>query len=302
MFLWRTEIMTNSIRIQHYVPRFYLQNFSNKQRDAFLINCFDKTSQKIFRVNIENVAAESSFYDTDKYTNQLVEKSLGRHESEFNEAHRKLLKVKNYRALKKKEMTSLLFFMSSQEIRTREMRESLKDMVQQIHKRLSRERLSDGLREQIEEARTDAAIKDLHVRVLVQDVPKFVAIMAQMKWVLMQNRTSMPFWTSDHPVNRFNPVVHKPYGSLGLVKTGINIYFPLSPSLVLCLCDPIFYRMLPDKVDVTNEAEATFQHHLQETYSTRHLFSPTNDFALAKKMISENADLGDVTRKRHDVT
>ena len=59
-----------------------------------------------------------------------------------------MLKVKNYRALKKKERTSLLFFMSSQEIRTREMRESLKDMVQQIHKRLSRERLSDDLREQ----------------------------------------------------------------------------------------------------------------------------------------------------------
>src|SRR5438445_6655488 len=203
MFLWRTEIMTNSIRIQHYVPRFYLQNFSNKQRDAFLVNCFDKTSQKIFRVNIENVAAERYFYDTDKYTNQLVEKSLGRHESEFNAAYQKMMKVKNYRALKKKERTSLLFFMSSQEIRTREMRESLKDMVQQIHKRLLRERLSDHLREQIEEAGTDAAIKDLHVKVLVEDVPKIVAIMAQMKWVLMQNRTNMPFWTSDHPVNRF---------------------------------------------------------------------------------------------------
>ena len=87
-----------------------------------------------------------------------------------------------------------------------------------------------------------------------------------------------------------------------MVKTGINIYFPLSPSLVLCLCDPLFYRMLPDKVDVTDEEEVIFQNHLQVNYSTRHLFSPTNDFALAKKMISESPDLGDVTRKRHDVT
>src|SRR2546422_10008335 len=108
MFLWRTEIMTNSIRIQHYVPRFYLQNLSNKQRDAFLVNCFDKTSQKIFRVNIENVAAEGYFYDKGKHTNQLREKALGTHESEFNAAYQKMLKVKNYRAVKQEERTSRL--------------------------------------------------------------------------------------------------------------------------------------------------------------------------------------------------
>jgi hypothetical protein len=86
-----------------------------------------------------------------------------------------------------------------------------------------------------------------------------------------------------------------------LVKRGINVYFPLRPSLVLCLLDPTTYRMLPDKVDVTDTEEVVFQNHLQVNFSTRHVFSMADDFSLATKMIIDNPELGNVKRQRHDL-
>ena len=70
--------MAQIVKIQHYVPRLYLRNFSAINKDECYIFCFDKVEEKVFRVNTENIAAESYFYDTDKGKNQIIEKALGR--------------------------------------------------------------------------------------------------------------------------------------------------------------------------------------------------------------------------------
>lgn len=44
------------------------------------------------------------------------------------------------------------------------------------------------------------------------------------------------FWTSDNPVVKYNP-----YGNLGLIIDGIQLFFPLSPKFSLCILDPFCY-------------------------------------------------------------
>jgi len=290
--------MAQKIRIQHYVPRFYLRNFAVKRGGGYAIRCFDKATQRAFEVSIDKVGAEKYFYDSNEDVEQQVEKTLGMYESLFNDAYRKLLKFRNFRLLKKLERKAIVFFVASQEIRTREMREDIRDMIKQIEERLSKERMTEELRKEIQEAGREESIKSLHLKILTNDVPKFADIMGRMKWILLVNRTDKPLWTSDHPVGRYNPVDHGPYGSLGLLSQGINIYFPLSTALSLCLCDPITYRSLPDKVDLTTENNVIFQNHLQVKFSTRHVFSVGDDFSLARNMVKDHPDLGNLKRQR----
>jgi hypothetical protein len=50
----------SKVKFQHYVPRFYLQNFTAEDG---LLWVLDKTDYKIFRVSPINVAGEKYFYD-----------------------------------------------------------------------------------------------------------------------------------------------------------------------------------------------------------------------------------------------
>jgi hypothetical protein len=52
-------------KIQHYVPRFYLKNFSKKKKGEFFLNCFDKSDQRQFEENIRKIGSEKYFYDVD---------------------------------------------------------------------------------------------------------------------------------------------------------------------------------------------------------------------------------------------
>jgi len=45
---------------QHYVPQFYLKNFSADDKTIWV---YDKSSKKSFRTGVANIAAERFFYD-----------------------------------------------------------------------------------------------------------------------------------------------------------------------------------------------------------------------------------------------
>jgi hypothetical protein len=51
------------VKLQHYVPQFYLKNFASKNKKTYSINCFDKINEKQFTSNVTNIACESYFYD-----------------------------------------------------------------------------------------------------------------------------------------------------------------------------------------------------------------------------------------------
>ncbi len=122
-----------------------------------------------------------------------------------------------------------------------------------------------------------------------------------MKLSLFKNRTERPFWTSDHPVNRYNQIDARPHGNLGLQSKGITMYFPLTPKLSLCLCDPNVYGWLPSKYEIVDAENVMHQNSLQVYYSTRYVFSDSKDFSFAEKITRENPLLKNIDRKRLSV-
>jgi hypothetical protein len=47
---------------QHYVPRVYLKNFSQKRKKDFMIDVFDKHKQSYFKTNIKGICTEKELY------------------------------------------------------------------------------------------------------------------------------------------------------------------------------------------------------------------------------------------------
>ena len=292
--------MTQIVKIQHYVPRLYLRNFSAINKDKCYIFCFDKVEEKVFRVKTENVAAESYFYDMDKGKNQIIEKALGRLESIFNQAYNKLLQTENLDSLSNPEKAAIAYFVAVQELRTREFRDSIKNMTRQLRERLSGYKMTEAFKKQLDSVQGEKFAKVMQLDFLIDKAPRFAKIIGAMKWIFLLNETELPYWLSDHPINRHNDIDQSPYGNLGLASIGIQMYFPLSTRVSLLFCDPALFRILPKKLSV-KEDNVIFQNHLQVKWSTRHVFSINDDFSLARQMIAEHPELKDIKRQRFSV-
>jgi hypothetical protein len=174
-------------------------------------------------------------------------------------------------------------------------------LARQLDKRLSGQKLSADLKRQLETIKDEKFLKSIQAKFLIEDASRYAKIMGAMKWILLINQTKLPYWSSDHPINRHNDIDHSPYGSLGLASKGIQIYFPLSTKVNLLLCDPFLFGFLPKKLLVTNEDNIIFQNYLQVLWSTRHIFSINDNFDLAKQIISEHPELKDINRPRFSV-
>jgi len=291
--------MTNKIKLEHYVPQFYLRNFSIKNYGKN-VYCFDKHTSSKFIADIGNIACEKHFYDFPKGS-QSIEKNMAKIESALAVAYRKLVSSKDLYSLNWDERISMATLVAIQEIRTKEMREFLRDMIRQFTAKLSKHKLSKEIRMQLERINSAEYPREFQIR-MFKSVKEFSDIILSMKWILIENKTETLYWTSDHPINRFNPIKSQPpLGNLGYLSRGIQIFFPLTPRLSLCLCDLVEYFDYPEKIKTDNVDNIIFQNHLQLRWSTRFIFSQDDDFSLAEKILKEEPSLKRIDRKRISV-
>lgn len=169
------------------------------------------------------------------------------------------------------------------------------------------------------------AQKAMHAGLMSDAASNFSPLLADKDWVLLKTTPSAPFLVGDHPLTMANQVDHAPRGNLGLAVTGIELYFPLTPTLALAMwCRSIQenllkkFRQLDRLVDVAPNVAAqyidawkdgitiveaiqrgtplesqpdnvTYFNSLQIAFAERFLFSCNGDFSLAEEMIRDNA-------------
>lgn len=302
--------MTQKIKLQHYVPRFYLQSFGAQGGDANPY-CFDKSECKSFKG--KNIACESYFYDISEDGDQVVETGFSYLESLFKYSYDKLVSTQDLCRLNSEEKKVMAYFVATQLVRTKENREAYRDFYRQVIETLSKGNLPKESREQLklqfaiteeevalQSSVTEEELKTVHIGML-QFVPYCVDKFSRMKWVLNINSFTMPYWSSDNPVTRSNPIDHWPYNSVSLSRKGIQVHLPLSPVLSLCICDPVMYNYLPSNFEITDVQSVKSANYLQVYWSTRYVFSNKNDFSFAEAIIQKNPTLADPKRNRFRV-
>jgi len=278
-------------KAQHYVPQFYLRNFAVKRRKQFFICCYDKAAGKTLETNIKNIAQETKFYDFND--DEGEQKSIEAFFSDIETASQAALEVvcsKPSANTVSANKTVLANFIASQMSRTTVFRAEHLNMLRGANARLQ----DDGIEFPVP---TENELKQHQAVFIVENTPIFADILVEMKWVLTLNQTGKPYWTSDHPIIKYNP--HKPEfaGNIGLLSKGIQLHFPLSPCLALTICDPQEYAGAePEVMAILPNVE--FNNSGQVLYSRQYLFSIDDDFQLAGRMILENPTLGDPDRPR----
>lgn len=305
--------MNARVKVQHYVPRFYLESFSIKGKRHH-VYCFDKSSFLKAKRNVKNLCCESYFYDTFEDVTQQTERAFSCQESAFKNVYEKLVATQDLISLTNDERKSIAYFVTTQELRTVKWRRVLrgltrqhKEAIRQMAEKLPREKRLGELKGRLELeqlmlekfANDKEAIKSLHMSTL-EDIPEYADfIHNRFEWILFVNRTAMPFWCSDHPVTRYNPIDLRPRGNMGLLCPGIEIYFPLSPKLTLCVRNPVqnLSSLLPGRREVSDIRGIIFPNSLQVRQSVRYVVSNQNDFSLAEKIIEDDRLLSNVERK-----
>ncbi len=287
--------MKEKVKQQHYVSQFYLRFFATPERKEHYIQVFDKKENRSFKTNIRNVGAEQFFYES-YIDGQKTENDLSNLEGEYNAICIKLLESQDLSKLSVTEKNILASFIVMQEIRTREMRNIIGDLRRELKDKLLKRGVTPDFEKEVIIIDDKEAIKEQQLG-MMRDITDFVEILEGMKWVIILNNTDWGFWTSDHPVVRFNQIPAEfPFGNMGLKSKGIELHLPLSPKMMILILDPVVYGHLNPKIVCTNTEQVKYENHLQIKYATRFVFSKDDDFTFAETVLRTDQEVNVLNR------
>ena len=282
--------------LHHYVPRFYLARFSGESGNLWV---YDKQSDRIFRSNPVNLAAQRNFYNISGLVppgedHQLLEKQLAAIESTVSvitgDWISKLPTAPKV-DISRSQRDEVSLYLSLQLVRTAEYRAQVADS----HQTTSEPHDVDG--------ETVIDLDLLHTAIIWDE--EFVYPMADAisdcVWMFGLNNSNEPFYTSDHPA-LVKSSGDSPHWLVGPVVSVPKMYltYPLSPTLILyCFGKDNF----DDPKGTLREFDGThpgpqlteeMAHHQnlgQIGMSRRFIYSNDNAFPHVKEMLERQPNL-----------
>lgn len=222
---------------QHYVPKFYLKNFSVNKDDTN-IGLYNKSNNKfIEKVPLKNQAYQDYFYGKDLE----VEKEITSIENAFSQILREIIEREDIPPSNIQAHKILYLYTFLQSARTLEVVNNVHEMLNVTAKEIFKndEKFKDLVNEAELKISDPAVLNIKNTLSHIQDV-------MDLELKLIVNRTSIPFITSDHPVIKYNQFMEYrkyPYGTLGLITKGLQFFFPLTPHLQLFFFDKDVYKV-----------------------------------------------------------
>jgi hypothetical protein len=240
--------------LQHYVPKFMLRRFSSGKKD--LVHAYDKHSDKTFAFSTSKkskvgVAAERAIYDFEFLgVPMTLELSLSNLEAKAAEATARIIQSQRIDPEWHLEKATLASFLAVQLVRTRATMATLDDLSERMEGYFRSQGAPEEFFEPEPEVGEKANARKAHYARMITNAPRDLApLLVDKVWLLLQTVESDPFLMGDHPFARFNEPGAGVRGKLGLRSEGVQIYFPLSPTLALCLMCRTYLETMIDGVE-----------------------------------------------------
>jgi hypothetical protein len=141
-------------------------------------------------------------------------------------------------------------------------------------------------------------IKALHIDLLSPPHDNLFSIAKHFfnkTWVVLQNKSTSPLWTSDNPLSFCNSFNSE--GNVGIESKGVEIRFPLTYTSLLYSYDPTTHPPKNNK-DKMSEQEVYDANITQIKSSVRHIFSSENNFDTALDYLNKYPEYRDPNRSR----
>jgi len=297
---------------QHWNPRMHLKHFAIDGK----IYTYDKKTGKINLKSIKKVATEEWFYDEDNSIENILSKS----ESKVAKIFSRIINTKQIDNLSTEERKNLNEFMVLQDVRTPNSRnlfemiynEYLKCFINAIKDgKIDETLLPDGMPKKLwkdmpekekfirflqmiekdpnyfMEFNKDSAKRSTNM-ILCGILPSGIDLFSKLKLRMFKNSSNTNFFTSDHPLCRYNHYMidslgHITIEGIGYNSKGIQFFYPLTPKLCLVFEDAITYDIFEDVSIVDHEFvdfvnARLIQNSKQWIYSQKNGFKFVDDY------------------------
>lgn len=237
----------------HHIPQFLLRHFQSADEKLYV---YDKSTDKIFNPNTENVFAPKDFYtvridenfiteDTGNDIKNILQKHsasisyeqspIGKFESKSAPIISKIING-NAIALSIEERVYLSIFIEHLYKRNLPMRDTMAGAKQRMLEivddmKSHNTRLKES--EDIKKLRSEEYTKLQHCIFLTQPIEKIVARIASMHWFLFKTSPNSEFLISDNPIT-----IYADFRAAGFLSEGIYITFPISKEFCILLVCP----------------------------------------------------------------
>lgn len=221
----------------HYVPQFYLRYFSanSKSVGLFII----EKNKYIKEASIKKQACKDHLYGED----DSIENMFMELESHASVCIRRIIETRRIPDRTSPDYEILLFFILMSEGRNLKSADSANNLTDVLMKQIMKMDKSHNFsREEIEEITLSMDIPNL---MTLQATAKSYQVLFDLKCVLIVNKTDRQFITSDNPLVRYNQMyVLRNYRlrGYGLGTMGLQLFFPISPKLCICIFDDVMYE------------------------------------------------------------
>ena len=213
-------------RRHHTVSRFYLKYFADAGK--VMIYQFDKRENECTRTDVNSVAVHKKFYP---------EELLAKFEDVQAPSMRRLIQGKSYYALGETDRYNVRLFVKHMGVRTEQARYDILPLAGQLARYFPVSKIPDPPYAQNEMIRDGDVLREMH-------------------FTVVENKTGVPFVTSDNPVADFI----------------IEAHLPLTPELSLALLCGRFFKKA-ERVELRDERHAHYQNLLQLCNARRFAYS-----------------------------
>ena len=299
--------MTESKK-HHYVPQSLLSNFKYDKNKIFV---FDKKRKISFPSSVIDAGSENHFNTVVRNGERLnFEEMFQKNDDDLADLVEKIIANRNTHCLTDLEKEKFLSVVVVQMIRTKMYRTSMKSVSEQLVRQFSEKEWDLDL-----EVPTENDVRESSLSSYKDFTSHMKAISGKLGF-LIQSNTNEDFIISDNPITRHNTF---PYGDVGLSCHGIEVYFPISPSLTFALYCPTIIKKMnsyvlsqpesPTKALYENiikgiasgtpvtlgKTTSKFLNSLQVVNSSRFLYSNSKSlFCSANEIINKTPDLAEV--------
>lgn len=245
--------MTTKKKNQHYIPKFYLRNFSfgQNQKQIGIYNI--ENSFFFHRATLKTQGSKTFYYGQDG----TLEDNLSKIEGIISSSIRHLISTTQLPPNRSDDHLNLLYFTALTHLRNPVAINQTKDHAEQIRSTLLAEDSHTDVDKILPSLTHEQAIQ-----ISFSHIDKIIELMSDLEYKLILNKTDYPFISSDFPVVKYNRFLEKlkwQHGKTGYGTVGLQIFIPLNPNMMIVFFDRQVYKVgnkkdkiieLHDKIDV----------------------------------------------------
>lgn len=229
--------MTTEKKNQHYVPKFYLRNFSydsnKKQIGVYNLN----NESFIPKAKLKTQASKNFFYGSDG----VIEDDLSNVEGDLSKIIKNIIDSKSVPVKNSNAHFELLFFVTLTDLRNPVKIDGMKDSLAEMRKRL----LELHPEIEVDKFVPNPDHEEL-VKMHISNAIEMGVMILDLDYKLLINNTSSPFITSDFPIVKYNQFLESrkwPHSKVGYGLTGLQIFIPINHEIVLLFYDRNIYKL-----------------------------------------------------------